>query len=257
MGLDVVLGEPTTAAMASVRRSADRVVQFLPGEDPEQERRFDMEAGYLPVRAPLPGTSAPRDDAHLYFMLHRAMHPQPRRKLVFWLNGGPGCSSFDGALLELGALRIQRDGNLTLARPGHAWNEYADVVYVDQPVGTGYSYVANGAYAQSLAQVADEFVYFVREFMQVYPAYTNETDVYLAGESLYVHGCLRQCGAVYTADGAPALAGGCACDAAWHCDWEWRYRCVAAERRTSRDARQSGDVAQVRAGAPACAAVCR
>ena len=138
--------------------SSAYAVPFLPGEQPEQERRFDIEAGYIPARAPEKGQTAPKDEAHLYFMLHRAMHPQqPRRKLVFWLNGGPGCSSFDGALLELGALRIQEDGRLALARPGYAWNEYADVVYVDQPVGTGFSYVANEAYATSLTQVADEF----------------------------------------------------------------------------------------------------
>lgn len=164
--------------------SSAYAVPFLPGEQPEQERRFDIEAGYIPARAPEKGQTAPKDEAHLYFMLHRAMHPQqPRRKLVFWLNGGPGCSSFDGALMELGALRIQEDGRLALARPGYAWNEYADVVYVDQPVGTGFSYVANEAYATSLTQVADEFVYFLEQFMQVYPAYTNDTDVYLAGES--------------------------------------------------------------------------
>ena len=160
--------------------SSAYAVPFLPGEQPEQERRFDIEAGYIPARAPEKGQTAPKDEAHLYFMLHRAMHPQqPRRKLVFWLNGGPGCSSFDGALMELGALRIQEDGRLALARPGYAWNEYADVVYVDQPVGTGFSYVANEAYATSLTQVADEFVYFLEQFMQVYPAYTNDTDVYL------------------------------------------------------------------------------
>ena len=148
--------------------SSAYAVPFLPGEQPEQERRFDIEAGYIPARAPEKGQTAPKDDAHLYFMLHRAMHPQqPRRKLVFWLNGGPGCSSFDGALMELGALRIQEDGRLALARPGYAWNEYADVVYVDQPVGTGFSYVANEAYATSLTQVADEFVYFLEQFMQV------------------------------------------------------------------------------------------
>lgn len=172
--------------MAHHKRMSPFAVPYLPGEDSASERAFDIEAGYLPVRKPVDGGTEPQDDAHLYFMLHRAMYPQARRKLVFWLNGGPGCSSFDGALLELGALRIQRNGSLALARPGYAWNEYADVVYVDQPVGTGFSYVSNHAYAKTLEQVAKEFVYFLHEFIRAYPAYMNETDVYLAGESLYV-----------------------------------------------------------------------
>lgn len=52
---------------------------------------------------------------------------------------GPGCSSFDGALLEIGPVTVQGKGsNASLHENPGRWNEYADVLFVDQPAGTGY-----------------------------------------------------------------------------------------------------------------------
>lgn len=44
------------------------------------------------------------------------------------LNGGPGCSSFDGALVELGPLRITPEGEVRVVE-NTAWNEYANVLF--------------------------------------------------------------------------------------------------------------------------------
>lgn len=164
-------------------RATPWTVSQLPGEPHATSRSFQIEAGYLPARPPVAPNQRPKDEAHLYFMLHRAMYTPRRRKLIVWLNGGPGCSSFDGAFLEVGALRVKPSDALVEAQAGQAWNEYADVLYVDQPVGTGFSYVENAAYAETLDQVAEEFVFFLRGFAQAYPEYTQGVDVYLAGES--------------------------------------------------------------------------
>ena len=60
-------------------------------------------------------------------------------------------------------------------------------------MGTGFSYVANNAYAETLPQVGAEFLHFLTEFVQAYPEYDRQrhaehgpggaVDVYLAGES--------------------------------------------------------------------------
>lgn len=67
---------------------------------------------------------------------------------------GPGCSSFDGALLEIGPVSVQGKGKQATLRdnPGK-WNEYANVLFVDQPAGTGYSYINKGTAVRELAPV--------------------------------------------------------------------------------------------------------
>ncbi|PWN49971.1 alpha/beta-hydrolase [Violaceomyces palustris] len=154
-----------------------------------------LSAGYLPARPPLnPTDTSPKDDANLYFLLLRARHTPSKRKLIIWFNGGPGCSSFDGAMMEVGAWRMDGKGGLQWTEEGGSWNEYADILFLDQPVGTGFSYVSTNAYATTLTQAAEEVVYFLKEFVKVFPEYGREievkygsmgsgVDTYLAGES--------------------------------------------------------------------------
>lgn len=47
---------------------------------------------------------------------------------MFWFNGGPGCSSFDGLMMEVGPWRLDKDGKgFTVAEGG--WEEYTTMVY--------------------------------------------------------------------------------------------------------------------------------
>ena len=62
--------------------------------------------------------------------------------LLIWLNGGPGCSSMDGLFLELGPLRVapgSPNGKARLERRPSSWHRAAHALFLDQPVGTGFS----------------------------------------------------------------------------------------------------------------------
>merc|ERR1719456_1262800 len=57
---------------------------------------------------------------------------------VMWLAGGPGCSSMTGLLFENGPCSVDANGSSTILNP-YSWNARANVMWVDQPPGTGFS----------------------------------------------------------------------------------------------------------------------
>lgn len=176
------LRPPKPGKRAADPSAASFFTSSLPLLDHDQP--LSLASGYLAVR-PARSGGEPAEDAHLYFVLERARHLAKKRRLIIWLNGGPGCSSFDGLMMEIGAFRPDTRGGLEWTKAGGAWNEYADVLYLDQPVGTGFSYVATNGYARTLEQAADEVVYFLQRLTEVYPEYAkgNGAEVYIAGES--------------------------------------------------------------------------
>ena len=58
--------------------------------------------------------------------------------LVLWLTGGPGCASEIALFYENGPYKIGEDNQTIVSNP-HSWNSHANLLYVDQPVGTGFS----------------------------------------------------------------------------------------------------------------------
>ncbi|PVG00461.1 alpha/beta-hydrolase [Serendipita vermifera] len=89
---------------------------------------------------------------HLFFVLTKARRAADRERTIFWFNGGPGCSSFDGLMMEIGPWRFDENGELWETEGG--WEEYANVVYVDQPAGTGFSYGSTDKYLEELSDVS-------------------------------------------------------------------------------------------------------
>jgi vitellogenic carboxypeptidase-like protein len=102
-------------------------------------------------------------------------------QLIVWLQGGPGCSSLLGLMMENGPLRIQPDGT-TKPNP-YAWTNDYRVLYVDNPIGTGFSYVLNEAgYLDAQPAVANELYTAIDMVLATYPHLAG-VDVYVAGES--------------------------------------------------------------------------
>lgn len=178
---------------ASLPSAASFYVESIPSLANSQGSQ--VYAGYLPAReSATVFDKGPEDDAHLYFLLEKARHlpsgnggSTHKRRLMLWLNGGPGCSSFDGVMMEVGSFRpsLTRKGQLDWTMPGGAWNEYTDVLFLDQPVGTGFSYANGNGYATSLPQAARDVNFFLKRFVEVFPEYAKSsgTEFYIAGES--------------------------------------------------------------------------
>lgn len=120
------------------------------------------------------------NNTHYYFWKHLDKHKIERNynRTTFWLNGGPGCSSMDGALMESGPFRI--NDKLKVTYNQGSWHRLSDMVYVDQPGGTGFSYTDN--IDHDLDQVALDFMRFLQKYYEIFPQDLNN-DIYLAGES--------------------------------------------------------------------------
>ncbi|KAM0755570.1 alpha/beta-hydrolase [Meredithblackwellia eburnea MCA 4105] len=154
--------------------AASFYVPHLPGLSGES--RLSLYAGNLPSTS-----ESSQSDAHLYFLLAMNRHIPHRQRLLIWLNGGPGCSSFDGSMIEIGPVRVEEDGSLREVE-NTAWNEYANVLFLDQPAGTGYSYVTKHDDVRELGPAAEQVVNFLANLYKVFPEFIN-MDTYIAGES--------------------------------------------------------------------------
>jgi cathepsin A (carboxypeptidase C) len=80
---------------------------------------------------------------HLFFWFFESRTAPERDPLVLWLTGGPGASSMLGMLGELGPCLINEHGNGTVHNK-HGWNKEANILFVDQPAGVGFSYLDEG-----------------------------------------------------------------------------------------------------------------
>ena len=82
--------------------------------------------------------------------------------------------------MEVGPFRLQDDH--TLVHNNGSWNRNANLLFVDQPVGTGYSYADTNAYLHELPELADQFIQFLERFFNLFPQFSTD-DIYLTGES--------------------------------------------------------------------------
>ncbi|WVW86604.1 hypothetical protein I302_108655 [Kwoniella bestiolae CBS 10118] len=133
------------------------------------------------------GDGATGKDAKLFFMMAKARRAAGKQRLLFWFNGGPGCSSFDGSLMEVGPFRTvpaseTESGKVEVKLVDGGWEEFANVVFVDQPPGTGFSYVPTNGYLHELDQGAAHLIKFLQNFYTIFPEFKG-VDTYLAGES--------------------------------------------------------------------------
>ena len=105
--------------------------------------------------------------------------------LLLWMTGGPGYSSELAAFVENGPFTLQKDG--TLVDNPYGWDHGHHVIYVDQPVGTGFSYSSDPSDdVTSEAAVAGDVLDFLLEFLDANPSFLGR-DLYVTGESYAGH----------------------------------------------------------------------
>lgn len=102
-------------------------IPSLPGMPADSS--LTMYGGHIPSAPPKNGVKDTTSQAHLYFFMLRSRHIADNERTIVWFNGGPGCSSFDGSLMEVGPLRLVPGGKGQLKEVEGAWNEYANIIF--------------------------------------------------------------------------------------------------------------------------------
>lgn len=99
------------------------------------------------------------------------------RPLVIWLQGGPGASSMYGNFEELGPLTLEQEER------NHTWVKHYNVLFIDNPVGTGFSYVDDySLLTKTNAEIADDLLALMKEFYKRNPEFTD-TPLHIYAES--------------------------------------------------------------------------
>ncbi|KAK4451884.1 putative carboxypeptidase [Podospora aff. communis PSN243] len=103
--------------------------------------------------------SSPSTNLFFWFFESRTANPRTA-PLTVWLNGGPGATSMTQAVNgHNGPCVVQPNGNSTAMNPW-SWNKASNMLYIDQPAGTGFSYGSN--MADTTAKVAKQVAEAVR-----------------------------------------------------------------------------------------------
>ncbi|KAG8694745.1 hypothetical protein FRC11_001991, partial [Ceratobasidium sp. 423] len=84
---------------------------------------------------------------------------------------GPGGSSALGLLMENGPCNVVSN-NSTAWNP-YAWNEVANMFFLDQPAGVGYSYSTSDHLVDTTWEAAKDFYAFVQLFLKRFPQYSE------------------------------------------------------------------------------------
>ncbi|RFN46342.1 carboxypeptidase d [Fusarium flagelliforme] len=120
----------------------------------------DQHSGYLNVGK----------NHSMWFWFFEARNKPEDAPLAIWLNGGPGCSSMVGLFTEHGPCHFVGNDTEPRLNP-HSWNEYANMLYIDQPIGSGFSTGTEDV--NSTAQAAPYIWKFMQVFLDRFPKYKS------------------------------------------------------------------------------------
>ncbi|RDB19542.1 Carboxypeptidase Y A [Hypsizygus marmoreus] len=121
---------------------------------------------------------------HMFFYFFESRRNPDKDDVMMWINGGPGCSSAMGLLMELGPCSIDMkniSSNGTIWNP-YSWNEEANIFFLDQPVGVGFSYADYGETVETTEDAAKNVYAFITIFFETFTQFSGRP-LHLSGES--------------------------------------------------------------------------
>eukprot|EP01041_Mallomonas_annulata_P004032 gene4032-8027_t len=137
--------------------------------------------GHLPSKQ-FSGYLNPTEASHLHYWFVEAEKSPRTAPVVVWFNGGPGCSSMDGFFYEHGPFEINPSNYSELFLRKTRWSSIVNALYIESPVGVGFSYSDNLDYELNDDRAADENRGAIEDFYSKFPQYIKN-DLFITGES--------------------------------------------------------------------------
>ncbi|EMS50682.1 Serine carboxypeptidase-like 6 [Triticum urartu] len=172
--LVVTAGHGHAAAAAGKERNTITHVKGFDGPLP-----FALETGYVEV-----------DEAHgaelFYYFIQSERSPR-EDPLILWITGGPGCSALSGLLFEIGPLKFDvagyTEGFPRLVYFEDSWTRVSNVIFLDAPVGTGFSYAREEEGLDvSLTGTGTHLRVFLQRWIADHPEFASNP-LYIGGDS--------------------------------------------------------------------------
>ncbi|CAI9786811.1 unnamed protein product [Fraxinus pennsylvanica] len=157
--------------------ASQSIVKTLPGYSGTLP--FKLETGYIGV--------GKNDEVQLFYYFTESQNNPSTDPLFFWFTGGPGCTGLSSLIYEIGPFTFDVanfDGSLPsiLLNP-YSWTKVASIIFLDLPVGTGFSYAktSQGYVSSDTKSVKDSYT-FLRKWLLNHPMFIKNP-LYVAGES--------------------------------------------------------------------------
>ncbi|XP_073266702.1 serine carboxypeptidase-like 18 isoform X2 [Populus alba] len=167
-----------TLLLLSDAAASKSIIKSLPGFDGLLP--FVLETGYI-------GVGEVEAVQLFYYFIESERSPKDD-PLVLWLTGGPGCSALSGIIYEIGPLsfdyaKSSGGGKPVLALNPYSWTKIANIIFVDAPVGTGFSYSTTweGYHVTDTLSAAETYE-FLRKWLVDHPKFLTNP-LYVAGDS--------------------------------------------------------------------------
>ncbi|CAD6269260.1 unnamed protein product [Miscanthus lutarioriparius] len=153
----LVLPQPMLSRTAA---ATSTVVTHLPGFDGPLP--FYLETGYVGIEK--------ETGAELFYYFVESERSPRTDPLLLWLTGGPRCSVLSALAFQIGPLKFvvePYDGTLPrLVYNPYSWTQMASILFLDSPVGSGFSYAHDPkAYEVGDISSSRQVLTFLRKLM--------------------------------------------------------------------------------------------
>ncbi|XP_075524694.1 venom serine carboxypeptidase-like [Dermacentor variabilis] len=135
--------------------------------------KLEAYSGFIPV-------DEDSASSYLFFLHIKSDSKSYQKPLLLWTQGGPWKSALYSQFLENGPLGINAMGELYYR--DHSLIKDFNVIYLDQPVGSGYSFDDNGRYPATLDDASEQVLTFLKRFLRIFSEY-HRPELHIAGES--------------------------------------------------------------------------